>query len=157
MLKYLEKTPAWKRWNESVPINQKDDWQSYQSYWARVDQTLTLLDILWPQFIEREGRILRKSALPENWPQFRCEAKKSSWSDSDIEYVINHVHVADLFLNDPDYDQIEPEVYAFLAHTIADLWRNKLNSKYPTKAFVVAVLNQCEEPEVYFHLTREEK
>jgi hypothetical protein len=82
------------------------------------------------------------------------QAQEAKWSPSDIEYMINHLHVSDLFLNDPDRDEIDSTVFVFLARSISDLWRCRLESLYPKKNFVIGVANIETDPEVYVYLQR---
>jgi len=62
---------------------------------------------------------------------------------------INHLHVCDVFLNDPDHDAIPLEVYGFLADVIADLWRRRLQDAFPQRRFEVGVTDRDVSPEVY--------
>jgi hypothetical protein len=82
------------------------------------------------------------------------EAEKAQWSHSDIEYIINHVNVADFFLNDPDRDVIDPIVFTFIANTIAEMWKCKLQMLFPDKRFEVGVTDLDIDPEVYVHIIR---
>ena len=149
MLEYLRLTPAFHHWNDNVPVSQQDDWKSYASWKARVDQLLC--------FIEKEGLILRKSAVRDDqkWRALLCSARAENWSASNIEYVVNHIHIADLFPNDPDADQIDDKVFFFLANTIADMWRGRLEALFPEKQFVVGVSSDEFDPEVYAHMKRD--
>jgi hypothetical protein len=74
MLEYLRLTPAFHHWNDNVPVSQQDDWKSYASWKARVDQLLCFIDIVWPEFIEKEGLILRKSAVRDDQKCGMCQA-----------------------------------------------------------------------------------
>jgi hypothetical protein len=149
MLKYFRQIPAFQHWNNNAPISQRDDWKSYQAFRARVDQLLCFIDILWPEFIERNNFILRRGNVPKDWEQFIRKAQESNWSHLDIEYTINHVHINDLFINDPDLNQIGDDVYGFLADTIANMWRCRLKELYPEKQFVVGVNGEKFDLEVY--------
>ncbi len=146
---YLKLIPAFQSWSEQVPPSQKLDWKSYQSYIVRIDQSICILDLFWPEFVEKDGFILRKSSIPNDWKKFKLEAEKADWSHSDIEYIINHLNVADFFLNDPDRDKIDSIVYTFLGHMIADMWKCKLQMTFPDISFEVAVSDNNVDPEVY--------
>jgi hypothetical protein len=132
------------------------DVQGYQAYLARVDTLLGMLDVVWPDFIEQDGLVLRRSATPQDWEVFKAEAAAAHWSETDMEYVINHLHIPDLFLNDPDRDTTDEAVYVFLADTIADMWQCRLQRLYPEKSFAVGVANRETDPEVFAHLIRSE-
>jgi hypothetical protein len=139
MLEYLHKTPSFKRWNKLVPETQKDDLKSFQSYIVRLDQALCLSDLLWPDFIEEDGLLLRLSAMPDDWDEYLHEARSSNWSDSDIEYVINHVHIYDVFINDPDRDEIPFEAFKAFAELVTEMWKCKLLRDLPQHQFEVGV------------------
>jgi hypothetical protein len=156
IFEYLKLIPAFQRWKNGVPNDQKDDWQSYWAYIGRIDTAICLLDILWPEFVQKEGLFLRRSALPYDWEQFIQQAQRANWSPSEIEYVINHVHITDLFLNDPDRDQIDPRVFRFLAEEIASMWKCKLNLLFPTEQFIVEAKTEQDESEVYVCKQRED-
>ena len=154
ILKYLILTPAFQKWHSKVQGTSKNSWRSYQDYFTRVDQVLCLLDIVWPEFEERDGMILRMSNMPDDWFQFKQQADQSGWSKSEMEYVINHLHIADLFLNDPDRDKIDNSIYQFLAFTLADAWECKLKMLFPNMNFAVGVSEENIDPEVYAYLLR---
>ena len=68
MLEYFTLTPAFRRWNEvAVP---KDDWQGYRAFTSRADQMLGFVSIVWPDFVERDGLILNREHLPEDWQAY---------------------------------------------------------------------------------------
>jgi hypothetical protein len=159
MLKYLQLTPAFQRWREAVPASQRDDEQAYAAYVARVDHWLCLLDVLWPKFIEVDGLVLRASDRLQNQREqnrLLHPMRALEWSDSDIEYVINHVHVPDLFLSDPDRDQIDDRVYLYLANVIAEVWRCRLEALFPDVQFEVGLSGDEHDPEVYVCVVRNE-
>lgn len=149
MLQYLKLTPAFQRWNEKLPVSHLDDWEGYQAYTARVDQALCLIDWLWPEFVEVEGLVLRKKAMPKDWNEYVRQAREDNWTSHNIEYIVNHLHVSDIFWNDPDRQNISGEVYVFLAEVIADMWRCRLTELFPHKKFSVGVDFEQVGPEVH--------
>ncbi len=149
MLQYLKLTPAYQRWNDKVPVTEVDDWESYQAYTARVDQALCLIDWLWPEFVEVDGLVLRKKAMPKDWNEYLRQASEKDLPSRNIEYLINHLHVSDIFWNDPDRQNISGDVYAFLANTMADMWRSRLTELFPHKKFSVGIDFEQVDPEVY--------
>lgn len=152
MKEYLSFLPIFQQWQQAV--DKDEAWRSFQYYTARVDQMFSFLDILWPEFIEFDGLILRRNSIPTDWNTFQEQAQKAKWSLSDIEYIINHFHIMDLFLNDPDRDAIEIKVFRFLAYSIADMWKCRLQNLFPDRAFVVGVANADVEPEIFAYLSR---
>jgi hypothetical protein len=150
MLHYLEKTPAFHafiRELELVSENPEGNWAMYQYYSARVDQVICLASFMWPEFTEREGLILRKPHI--DWEQMIQEAKKANWSKMQTEYVFNHLHLYDIFSQDPDKSQVDNEVFTALAYVIADTWRCRLKELFPDRVFAVGVDNEETDPEVY--------
>lgn len=156
MLNYLSLTPAFRRWNKGGRVEDSGKWASYQVYSTRVDQMLCYIDLLWPEFIETDDLILRKGAIPEDWARFIEAARTANWSLSDIEYVVNHLHLSDVFLNDPDRDSIDMTVYTFLAQTISDTWKSRLNTLFPKREFVVEVNQEDGIPEVFAYAVRKQ-
>lgn len=152
MFKYLMMTPAYQKWCRSVSSDQCD-MVGYTSYLMRVDRMICVIDILWPDFIEKDGLVLRSSHIPDNWDSFMEQSRKANWSSQQIEYVINHLHLEDIFLNDPDRDKISNEVYIFLADTIASAWKSRLQGLFPEKDFDVGVTDRDTSPEIYAYQT----
>jgi len=145
---YLSLTPAYQRWCMHAPSESRD-LASYTAHLARVDHLLCYLSILYPTFVSVDDLILRADALPDDWNAFMSQARAAHWSPRQIEYIINHLHVCDVFLNDPDYDAIPLEVYGFLADVIADLRRKRLQDAFPRRRFEVGVTERDASPEVY--------
>lgn len=148
MFTYPVNTPAFQRWNAGVPRNQQNDWQSYQAYLRRVDQFLGSLELLWPEFTIQDGFVLRVNNIPHNWQLFMNQAQEARWSPEDIEYVINHIHLYDVFMNDPDRDQIDITVFSALADAIAEMWKCRLNSLFPDRQFMVIINDRDKSPEI---------
>lgn len=145
---YLTLTPAYQRWCAHAPLESRNV-ASYMAYLARVDHLLCYLTIFYPTFVIVDDLILRADAVPDNWDEFMRQARVARWLPREIEYVINHLHVTDIFLNDPDRDAIPIEVYGFLADVIADLWRKRLQDAFPQRRFEVGVADRDASPEVY--------
>lgn len=161
LLKYLWLTPAFQRWiapwKENPPPNLEE---MYRSHTARADQFLCVLAVAWPEFIEKEGMILRK--LPfmddeEQWQERMRDFRAAGYADTQIEYVLNHIHISDAILNDPDRDTLDLDVYLTIADTMAEMWRYKLAAMYPDKKFEVGVGNREDDPEVYAVTIREDE
>jgi hypothetical protein len=148
MLDLLEFTPAFQQWNATSGTADQESWGNYQAYIMRVDLALCMIDVLWPDFIVRENLILREANIPQDWEKFVSEARSANWTSSDIEYVVNHIHVSDLFLNDPDRDRVDLKVYQYIANVIAEMWKCRLHILYPDRQFSVTVNDYEIAPEV---------
>ena len=100
------------------------------------------LDLLWPNFVGHDGLLLRDAASksPEEWDTYLQEFRALNWTNAQIEYVVNHVHLSqDTFTADPDWDKIDTSVWLPLAHTIADVWRCRLKELFPKRTCIVRV------------------
>ncbi len=152
-VQYLRMTPAFDRWKKSFTGD--DDWQAFQSYISRVHHVVSSLEFLWPEFVDVDGLVLNKSRLPQHHQRYIQQFRAQGWSDSDIENVINHIHVADLFLNDPDRDEIDGRILSYIAQTMAKIWLCRLSTLYPDRRFVVGVTDEATSPEVYVYSVRD--
>ena len=147
MSNLLKDTPAFKRWNVEEPVNQLNDWQSYQAYVLRADLLLCAIDLFWPEFVLKDDLILRKSNVPEDWETFINQAREANWSATNVEYTINHIHISDIIFNDPDREQISLHLLNYLAEVLAEMWQHRVNSLFPNRKFKVEVYKN-EDPEV---------
>ena len=148
MLQYLKLTPAYQKWCKQVSSDARD-MVSYTAYLARVDHLLCYMSILYPTFVNKDDFVFRKDSIPNDWDGFMNQARAGKWSKREIEYMVNHLHVTDLFINDPDVDNIQLEVYQFLADTVADLWQKRLEETFPDRRFEVGIAERDSDPEVY--------
>lgn len=141
----LEESESYKAWHAVDPT--KNGWRSYQAHLARVDEAIYLAAYFWPDFVEREGMILRRDAMPSE-----VEGYLKSFvgrSKAQIEYIVNHLHVSDIFPNDPRRDIYTNKVYIHIAEIIAQMWRSRLAEIFPNRNIVVQVANRESDPEVY--------
>ena len=141
--KFLLMTPRFSEWNSKSPL----DWKSYQNAIGRFDSFLCSINILQPFFIEYQGMILNTFNIDDL--QKSVDKLRKVYSDPQIEYLINHIHIGDLFLNDPDSDTIPIEVYDYIADSIVTMWRLQLTKLFPHKHFVIDIKNRGIDPEVY--------
>ncbi len=154
MVNHLQKTPAFQRWSGSTPGESQNDWQSYQAFIMRMDLLLCAADLLWPEFILKDNLILRKSRLPDEWDKFVAQAKEANWLEADMEYMINHIHISDIILNDPDREQIALDTLIYFANILSEIWGCRLKMLFPDKSFVVQI-NTDEDPEVSVYTVRD--
>ncbi len=76
--------------------------------------------LFWPEFIEFEN--WRRSENIKNYAQ--------------IESVLNHIHIIDLFGTDEKKDEVNYEQIMFLGNKICEMYRAKLQFEYPEKEFI---------------------
>ena len=153
-LDLLKTTPSLQQWvseHRQIGVTEDTEDLAWDYLYAnlRVDKFLLVLDVVWPNFIRKEQYILRESAIPTDWDNFKEEALRANWNSSGIEYVVNHLRVADLFINDPDVDLVTGETLAAIADVIVELWRHRLQSLFPEESFLVDIEDRDIDPEVY--------
>lgn len=156
----LAQIPAYQsfytRWKDITPQPEV----VYCQRTGRVDQHLCAVDVSWPDFIEKEGFVLRSipGKTPENVAAWRNERGHRNWNDSQVEYSLNHLHITDdLFSEDPASTQINLAVFVALAETSAEMWRARLQQLFPQKQCVVEVAGQADLPEVYAYTKRDDE
>jgi hypothetical protein len=92
----------------------------------RVDTTLYLLDLLWPNFVEIGGCVLRET-FPDPWTgdglRAYLELYQTPPSPETVESLCNHIHLRDVFRYAPSNDLVDMETWQFLAETTAEMWR----------------------------------
>jgi hypothetical protein len=98
--------------------------------------------IFWPAFIEHENCVFLKS-------HFTLEGY-NSWKSADyveyfsqIEYVINHIHILDLFLREREHGQeITKDQLIYLGNTLREIYEIKLSKEFVERTFVVTFNGQ---------------
>jgi hypothetical protein len=150
-IKLLENLPAFQRWfAERKTIESFDEsLHTYRAFFAQFDQLIFFLDILWPNFIEIEGVILREGHIPDNLQEVILRFASEGKPLASVEYLYNHIHIADICLNDPDRRNIQQPTVIEIAKVIEDMWKQRLKSLFPDKEFVVGIGNEDAEVEVY--------
>ncbi len=140
---FFMQQPEFQTWKAANP--HQGDWGVYEAYEhinARMSTMMYALDLLWPNFVEHDDLLLRdtSSRSPEEWNTFLQQFRALNWTNAQIEYVINHVHLSqDTFTADPDWTKIDNAVWLPLAHTIADIWRCRLKELFLGRHVVVRV------------------
>lgn len=149
---FLAKLPEFEPWMQGSSLEDAQDSFCYFNH--RVANVLCAVAIFWPKFVIKDGLLLRQDAIPQDWDDFMADATRANWSSSQIEYVLNHIHLSDLFLSDPNYRHIDVDTFDFLASTIAEMWKYRLQSLYPDTPVVVEVNEQGVDPEVGVYTMR---
>ena len=149
--------PAFRRWSRGIHGEQVPE--RYRAATARVDQALLAASFFWPEFVGVDGLILNTDHLPDDRKGYVSDLRAQGWTDSQIEYVVNHVHLLDVFLDDPDRDAIGSEAYLALARALAEMWAARLAQAYPGTRFRVGVSDPEESPEieVYAYVVRDDQ
>ena len=86
--------------------------------------------LFWPEFIEYEGCVFRGLEVPSTYKEWQ---NKYNNSICDIECMLNHTHISDLF-NSKEW---APEQILFIGKKLKEAWTAKLKIDFPDKIFQV--------------------
>jgi hypothetical protein len=91
--------------------------------------------IFWPDFIEHEDCVFLKSHFSldgfNNWKNVDYVKYFSQ-----IEYVINHVHILDIFANEKQAEVTRDQII-YLGEILRDMYESKLNNQFKERTFCV--------------------
>jgi hypothetical protein len=127
----------WEEWSD--PTNE-DLWETFQGTLVRLDTMIFFLKYLWPTFVEIDGLVLRESYIewtPETWSRQYEYGNYGNLAPEQIEFLVNHLHLVDLFRNAPVHPDVDETVWRYFAESIADMWRSRLAFLFPDKRFDV--------------------
>ncbi len=156
---FIMRQPDFPEWKAANP-HHHDDWGVYEAYEhinARIVRFMYSLPLIWPDFVEHDGLLLRDTSgkSPEQWGEYLQQFKAVQWSDSQIEYVVNHIHLSQtMFTADPLWNTLDPSIWSSLANIIADMWWCRLHSLFPQRNCAVNV--DTEESVIYAYTIRDE-
>lgn len=89
--------------------------------------------LLWPSLVEVNGCVILKERFePANFHEWWV---KLSGNVPQVEGIINHVHLWDIF--DPNEDDLPDGTLDELARVIARCWECALSEAYPSRSFEV--------------------
>ncbi len=132
----LNEYQEWKKINPEIsPI------QYSGSILTTADFLATLM-IIWPGFEEKNNMILRVS----NRNTYN-NLEGTDLSKNQVEYLVNHIHVPDLFLNDSN--EVTPEILKGIASIIVDIWGLQLAKTFPNRRFSIGMNDDGIGPTVY--------
>lgn len=129
-LKGLRRYPAWRDcWADKDAV----DIFSYISSACNPEDSLLFCKILFPDFIEERGAVI----LAKNFDaeSFDVWFSKLDGDVSEVEKILNHTHVYDVFSGCTD--DVDDLVFEQLSKVIAVSWRLVLKDKFPSKDFIV--------------------
>ncbi len=89
--------------------------------------------LFWPDFVEVEGCVLL--AEHSELQNFKDWQKHLKGNREAIETTINHVHIHDLFLDDPGRESINIKLDEYLAKILTVMWKHALKEAFPDKEF----------------------
>jgi hypothetical protein len=97
--------------------------------------------LFWPSFIEVQSCVLLRHRYKEEtfikWlDHFGGRAR-------DVEAMINHVHLWDLF--DPESEGVPEEAMEDLAYIVSKCWEAALRDSFPSRSFEVTVSSTADD------------
>ena len=91
--------------------------------------------IFWPDFFEHDGCVFLKSHFSlDSYNQWKKVDYIENYAQ--IEYVINHIHILDLF-TDEKHSGISYVQVKYLGTVLRDIYETKLKALFPDKKFAV--------------------
>ncbi len=87
--------------------------------------------IFWPQFTLFEDYILREEFNIESLRSF----ENGRQSKASVEWVMNHLHIADIHCN--DQDNMSEDKIVFLGKILKEIYELKLRAQFPDRPCVV--------------------
>jgi hypothetical protein len=91
--------------------------------------------LFWPEFIEYDDCVILKSHFDSN----NFESWKNTeyvFNYAQIESVLNHIHILDLFGADEKKNEVNYEQILFLGNRLCEIYKAKLKLEYPEKKFI---------------------
>jgi hypothetical protein len=102
---------------------------------------IALAEVFWPRFVEVEGCVL--IAEQYNPANFRAWWQSLDGDIPRVEWVINHLHLCDLFPTGDD-PAINRGLQS-LAHIMAQCWEGALRQAFPDRQFAIEVTDDADE------------
>ena len=128
--KLIPELAEWRKFNgDEFSI---EDWIAIE---GNIRFTIAYSLIFWPEFIEYDDCVILKNRFDsqnfENWKN--TEYVKSY---SQIESVLNHIHILDLYGTDKKQNEINYEQIVFLGNKFCEIYSAKLKVDFPERKFV---------------------
>src|SRR5437660_1341027 len=124
VIELIKDTPGLDAWKQKWGPGNGDEihnWglEQYVRH-IRVDTTLYLIDLLWPNFVEINGYVLRET-FADPWTHESLRAYLNHYHapppPATVEFLCNHVHLRDRYRYAPSNDLVDMEAWKFLAET----------------------------------------
>jgi hypothetical protein len=115
-------------WNNGAGID-LDGWTSCSGNFALAVGYLT---VFWPKFTRFEGYILHEGFSVDSLRDFERQPGSTPKS---VEWVMNHLHIADLHRHDDD--QLSEDKVVILGRALTEIYRAKLAWQFPDTPCVV--------------------
>ena len=119
-----ELIPELKQWNDGKGI----DLDGFIGCVGRYDHALGYAAIFWPDFVVYEGCIFVRLPDPANFRDWLAQFRGDL---TETEKMINHLHIADMFVNS-DYPPTR-EILRHLGTIVRDMWECRLRRDFPDR------------------------
>jgi hypothetical protein len=116
------------RWNNGAGID-LESWVSCMGNYALATGYLT---VFWPEFVEHRGYILRKGFSEDSLKGFEEQTGSSRKS---VEWVMNHLHIADIHYGDDD--QVTKDKVIILGRALKEIYEAKMARQFPGSPCIV--------------------
>ena len=116
------------RWNNGAGIS-LEDWVSCMGNFGLAAGYATLF---WPEFVEHDGYILRAGFSEDSLRGFEAQTGSSRKS---VEWVMNHLHIADIHCHDDA--EISEDKVVFLGKVLKEIYEAKLAKQFPHSPCIV--------------------
>ncbi len=114
----------------------------YINYRGDFELAAAFCKLFWPDFIEVEGCILLAAHYdPKSFEQWK---QKFEGDCEQIELMMNHTHVYDLFLN-CESSHLDRTVFEIIGQTLLKCWLHALREAFPDKQFKFTYATEPEE------------
>jgi hypothetical protein len=127
---FTELIPELKAWNNGNGID-IDQWIGCEGDHKHL---IGCSRILWPDFVEHDGCILRGNGVDEE--NYRAFMTQTSGDKTRVEAVMNHLHIVDLFSRS-HHESPTREVVLYLGELMKEIWQVKLDHDFPGRRITV--------------------
>lgn len=112
-------------------------------------QAIAYANLFWPKFTEHDGCILRDEAFEiEN---FNTWMQSTAGNRREVEAVINHVHILDIFGNEAATPTLQQVLC--LGRFLKATWEAKLKLEFPSKDITVSFPEDPEPDLINYEIT----
>lgn len=126
---FAKMIPELEAWNNGEGI----DIESWIRCVGRFDHAVGYAQIFWPQFTIHDGCILFAGFQVES---FDAWMNQTSGQRRQVEAVMNHRHILDLFFGDET--EVPREMVVHLGRTLREMWTAKLTRDFPNREIEVS-------------------
>jgi len=120
--------PELRQWNDGTGISL----EAWRSYVARYDHAIAYATLFWPDFVLYEDCVFLNEPTPAAYQDWvtHCGGDKQA-----VERVMNHRHIADMFIN----SEVAPtkEILVHIGRLLKDMWQCKLRRDFPDRQIKV--------------------